>query len=108
MIEFDALSHDPYAHDPAAATWGISKFSNDGNGQSVEIAEWPNGDLWIGDDKQDPTEDKVYLAFRRDERLAVLLSVIVGDDPAYQLTEEERAAVLAAVEARNPGLILSH
>ncbi|MFJ2776974.1 MULTISPECIES: DUF397 domain-containing protein [unclassified Kitasatospora] len=53
-------NHDPYDHNPADAQWTKSPFSAEDNGNCVIIARFPNGDVWLGDDKH-PT--RPHLAF---------------------------------------------
>ncbi|WP_329579500.1 DUF397 domain-containing protein [Kitasatospora sp. NBC_01250] len=71
--------HDPYDHDPSEADWGKSPFSGDGSGNCVLSARFPNGDIWLGDDK-DLT--RPHLAFRRDEWAAVV-AAIEARDPRF-------------------------
>ncbi|MFF7591267.1 DUF397 domain-containing protein [Kitasatospora purpeofusca] len=56
--------HNPYDHDPADARWVKSPFSGDGNGDCVIVARFPNGDVWVGDDKN---PERPHLAFDRTE-----------------------------------------
>ncbi|WP_380284112.1 DUF397 domain-containing protein [Kitasatospora purpeofusca] len=64
--------HDPYDHNPADADWSKSPFSGDGNGNCVIIARFPNGDVWLGDDK-DP--GRPHLAFDHAEWTAFVRAV---------------------------------
>ncbi|WP_327675536.1 DUF397 domain-containing protein [Kitasatospora sp. NBC_00458] len=67
--------HDPYGHDPADANWMKSPFSGDGNGNCVIIARFPNGDVWLGDDK-DLT--RPHLAFDHAEWAAFTKAITTG------------------------------
>ncbi|MFJ9948809.1 DUF397 domain-containing protein [Kitasatospora sp. NPDC091207] len=64
--------HDPYDHNPADADWTKSSFSGDSNGNCVIIARFPNGDVWLGDDK-DLT--RPHLAFDQAEWTAFVQAV---------------------------------
>ncbi|MER6397233.1 DUF397 domain-containing protein [Kitasatospora sp. NPDC001603] len=68
-------THDPYDHDPATAAWAKSPFSGDGNGNCVIIARFPNGDVWLGDDK-DLT--RPHLAFDQAEWSAFVKAIEAG------------------------------
>ncbi|MFB7475016.1 DUF397 domain-containing protein [Kitasatospora sp. NPDC056184] len=64
--------HDPYVHDPSDAEWIKSPFSGDGNGNCVVIARFPNGDVWLGDDK---APDRPHLAFDHAEWAAFVKAI---------------------------------
>ncbi|MEU1423850.1 MULTISPECIES: DUF397 domain-containing protein [unclassified Kitasatospora] len=64
--------HSPYDHDPATADWVKSPFSGEGNGDCVIIARFPNGDVWLGDDK-DLT--RPHLAFDQAEWSAFVKAI---------------------------------
>ncbi|MFE6745982.1 DUF397 domain-containing protein [Kitasatospora purpeofusca] len=68
--------HDPYAHDVAEANWAVSRFSGDNSGSCVRVAYFPNGDVWLGDDKDPKLQ---HLAFRADEWDAFTRSIREGD-----------------------------
>ncbi|MFF2045084.1 DUF397 domain-containing protein [Kitasatospora sp. NPDC058170] len=71
--------HDPYDHDPTDADWAKSPFSGDSNGSCVIIARFPNGDVWLGDDK-DLT--RPHLAFDQAEWTA-FVQAIEARDPRF-------------------------
>ncbi|MER7708409.1 DUF397 domain-containing protein [Kitasatospora sp. NPDC097605] len=63
---------NPYDHSPAEATWVKSPFSGESNGNCVIIARFPNGDVWLGDDK-DP--NRPHLAFDHAEWAAFVKAI---------------------------------
>jgi hypothetical protein len=91
-VHLGTHSHDPYDHEPTKAEFVKSRYSANSN---VLVAEWPNGDVWILD-----AEDRTrpWLAFHRNERSAVLLSIALGDDPNIRPSEDARQTVLAALD----------
>ncbi|WP_406094676.1 DUF397 domain-containing protein [Kitasatospora purpeofusca] len=64
--------HDPYDHNPADASWSKSPFSAEGNGDCVVVARFPNGDVWVGDDKN---PERPHLAFDRAEWTAFVKAI---------------------------------
>ncbi|MDH6113729.1 hypothetical protein P3T36_007513 [Kitasatospora sp. MAP12-15] len=88
--------HDPYSHDVSESLdgWGKPLASEDST-NCVDVAEFPNGDIWVGDTKR---PDLDYLAFNQAERIAVLLEIALGKDPRFHLGENVRLAVLKALE----------
>ncbi|MFF3005949.1 DUF397 domain-containing protein [Kitasatospora sp. NPDC057940] len=71
--------HDPYDHDPASATWVKSPYSAESNGDCVIIARFPNGDVWLGDDKN---PNRPHLAFDQAEWTA-FIQAIEARDPRF-------------------------
>jgi hypothetical protein len=88
--------HDPYGHDVSESLdgWGKPRASQDST-NCVDVAAFPNGDIWLGDTKR---PDLDYLAFNPGERIAVLLEVALGRDPRFHLGEKVRLAVLEALK----------
>ncbi|WP_406196350.1 DUF397 domain-containing protein [Kitasatospora sp. NBC_01560] len=74
-----SVKHDPYDHHPTDANWVKSPFSAEGNGDCVIIARFPNGDVWLGDDK-DPS--RPHLAFDSAE-WAAFAQAIQADSPHF-------------------------
>ncbi|MFJ8432188.1 DUF397 domain-containing protein [Kitasatospora sp. NPDC094019] len=64
--------HDPYDHNPTEASWVKSPFSGDGNGDCVIVARFPNGDVWLGDDKN---PERPHLAFDHAEWTAFVKAI---------------------------------
>jgi hypothetical protein len=87
--------HNPYDHNESEslAGWGKPKTSQNANG-CVDFIEFPNGDFWLADTKR---RDLTPLAFNKEERVAALISVILGNDDRFYLDADEREAVLEAV-----------
>ncbi|SDT80306.1 protein of unknown function [Streptomyces sp. TLI_053] len=64
--------HDPYDHNPIEAAWSKSPFSGEANGNCVIVARFPNGDVWLGDDKN---PGRPHLAFDRAEWTAFVQAI---------------------------------
>ncbi|GAB2702838.1 hypothetical protein [Kitasatospora kifunensis] len=88
--------HDPYGHheSESASGWGKPKASQNAN-SCVNVIEFDNGDIWLGDTKR---PDLTPLAFDKSERVAALISVLIGNDDRFYLDESERTAVLEVLE----------
>ncbi len=71
--------HNPYDHNPADAEWVKSPFSADDNGSCVIVARFPNGDVWVGDDKN---PGRPHLAFDQAEWTA-FVQAIEARDPRF-------------------------
>ncbi|MEV8325304.1 DUF397 domain-containing protein [Kitasatospora sp. NPDC056731] len=71
--------HDPYDHNPANADWTKSPFSGDDNGSCIIVARFPNGDVWLGDDKN---PNRPHLAFDQAEWTA-FIQAIEAHDPRF-------------------------
>ncbi|GAA1955081.1 DUF397 domain-containing protein [Kitasatospora viridis] len=96
--------HEPYSHDVSESLegWGKPLASQDST-NCVDVAEFPNGDVWVGDTKR---PDLDYLAFDKAERIAVLIEIALGRDSRFYFGEEVRRAVLKALETGDSSLAI--